>query len=138
LFIIFFKILLLNDVNLVNNNQILIKASSLIQPVLNILGLDILTPNILKMLVISGIIVGSNLAILHFSQMIGLLGLVILARYSYKSYTNYLINNENLNYLGFEDKNKVIIPVVKEKVSDSARIVIENGTKAMEVASHTH
>ena len=135
LFIIFWKILLLNDVNLINNNQILVKASSLIQPVLNILGLDILTPNMLKMCVITGIIVISNLAVLYINQMIGLIGLAILGRYSYKSYTNYLINSENISYMGFEDKNKVIIPVVKEKVSDSARIVIENTTEAV---SHTH
>jgi hypothetical protein len=92
----------------------------------------------LKMCVITGIIVISNLAVLYINQMIGLISLALLSRYSYKSYTNYLINSENISYMGFEDKNKIPVQIVKEKVSDSARIVIENGTKAMEVASHTH
>jgi hypothetical protein len=78
--------------------------------------------------------------------MAGILSLAILSRYNYKNYLNYLTNNENINYFGFQNKNKISpftkteVPQVIEDVdvSDTARIVVENTVKAVEVADHTH
>lgn len=75
--------------------------NTLLQPLLQLLGLDVLNPNIIKMVVISFIVIMSNLAVLYFSQMIAFLFLGITARYGYKSYNNY-INKDILNYYGFE------------------------------------
>jgi hypothetical protein len=95
-------------------------------PLLQILGLDILNPNILIMLIISIIIVTSNLAVLYFSQMMALALLGITARYSYKAYYNY-INKDTLNYYGFEkitekipeltlqEKNEILKEFLMEK-----------------------
>lgn len=67
------------------------------------LGLDILSPNTLKMLVLTSIIILSNLSVLYLSQMLGFIILGISARYGYKAYNNY-INQDTFNYYGFKAK----------------------------------
>lgn len=104
LLVIFWKIILLNDLNVINTNSLFNKATALMSNFLNIIGLDILQPNTLKMLVVTATIVGVNLLVLYFSYIIILATLGVLFRYSYKAYTNYLINQENLSYFGFVPK----------------------------------
>jgi hypothetical protein len=70
-------------------------------PLLQILGLDVLNSNTLKMIIISIIVVTANLAVLYFSQMMAFVFLGVTARYSYKAYYNY-INKDTLSYYGFE------------------------------------
>jgi hypothetical protein len=75
--------------------------NTLLQPLLHILGLNMLSPNTIKMIIISVIVIISNLAVLYFSQMMAFLLLGLTARYSYKAYNNY-INKDTLSYYGFE------------------------------------
>lgn len=121
LLVIFWKVLLMSDnAFITNNNVALTKASMVLQPVLSLLGIDILTPNVLKMLIITIFIIIANLSVLYFSQMAMLVLLSFLARYSYKSYTNYLINKENLDYMGFKSAELSVqnTPQVIEKITE--------------------
>jgi len=128
LFAIFWKILLISDTNIINTNQTLNKASLLLQPILSILGIDILTPNMLKMIILSFIVMFTNLSILYFNQMASIIILSIFARYSYKSYTNYLINKENLNYLGFESKKELVEQIPQVIIPQQVPEVIQQST----------
>jgi hypothetical protein len=127
LFAIFWKILILSDINIINNNHLLTKATLLFQPILSVLGIDLLTPNMLKMIVLSFIVIFTNLSVLYFNQMASIIILSVFARYSYKSYTNYLINKENLNYLGFENK-KEIVEEIPQVIIQQVPQVIESST----------
>jgi len=53
------------------------------------------------MVIITIIVLLSNLILLYLNQMIALFCLTAVGRYSYKSYQSYLINKENLDFLGF-------------------------------------
>lgn len=124
LLVIFWKILLMSDNAIItNNNQALAKASMVLQPVLSLLGIDILTPNVLKMLIITIFIIIANLSVLYFSQMAVVVLLSLLARYSYKSYTNYLINKENIDYMGFKNELTNTQPIVLEKTIEVSHTV---------------
>jgi uncharacterized membrane protein len=98
---------------------------TMLEPLLQILGLDILSANTLKMIIISIIVLISNLAVLYFSQMIAFLLLGITARYSYKAYYNY-INKDTLNYYGFE---KIVNLTEQEKAAILNDFITENGIK---------
>lgn len=132
LLIIFWKILLISDASIINNNTTLTKASLFLQPILSILGIDVLSPNMLKMMVLTFIVMATNLSILYFNQMASIIVLTVFARYGHKSYTNYLKNQENLSYLGFESKKEVINQV------EPSRIIIENTPVVTEASNHTH
>lgn len=123
LFIIFWKILIISDASIINNNLILNKATLLLQPILSVLGIDILTPNMLKMIILCFIVVFTNLLILYFNQMASIIVLTILVRYSYKSYTNYLKNQENLDYLGFETKKELVEQIPQLIIQQTSQIV---------------
>lgn len=125
LLFIFWKIIALDGFNITNNNIALTKMQTMLGPLLQILGLDVLNPNILKMLIISMLIVISNLAVLYFSQMLAFLILGISARYSYKAYINY-INKDTLNYYGFE---KIVNLTEQEKAAILNDFITENGIK---------
>lgn len=128
LFAIFWKILIISDASIINNNQALTKATLLFQPILSVLGIDILTPNMLKMIVLSFIVIFTNLSVLYFNQMASIIILTIFARYSYKSYTNFLKNKENLSYLGFENK--------KELVEEIPQVIIQQLPPVIESSSN--
>jgi len=81
----------------------------------------------LKMIVLSFIVIFTNLSVLYFNQMASIIILSVFARYSYKSYTNYLINKENLNYLGFENK-KEIVEEIPQVIIQQVPQVIESST----------
>ena len=124
--ILFWNIILVQDFNLANNNIFLSKAAFILQPILNIFGIDI-AQNLLKLSILTFIIIWSNLCILYFSQMLIFIFLGIIVRYSYKSYQNY-IQNGDINWLGFyhilTDDEKVVIlknylVEKKEVLSDS-------------------
>lgn len=87
----------MNNIQIFNNNIALTKMQTLMQPLLQFLGIDILSPNTVKMIIITSVIVLSNLAVLYFNQMLAFLVLGMTARYSYKAYNNYL-NKDTLNY----------------------------------------
>lgn len=123
LLFIFWKIIALDGVNIINNNIALTKMQTIMGPLLQVLGLDVLNPNTLKMIIISIIVVTSNLAVLYFSQMMAFLILGITARYSYKAYYNY-INKDTLNYYGFE---KVAVDLTnQEKITILNNFIQEN------------
>ncbi len=132
LLLIFWKILLISDASIINNNATLTKASLLLQPILSILGIDVLSPNMLKMMVLTFIVMATNLSILYFNQVASIIVLTVFARYGHKSYTNYLKNQENLSYLGFESKKEIV------KQVEPSRIVIENASSVADTANHTH
>lgn len=102
LLIIFWKVLLINNVNMVGNNVAVTKMNTLLQPVLMYLGLDILNPSTLTLLMITFIVIMANLTILNFQGIVGVAILLGIARYGYKSYTNYLINKENMTVMSTE------------------------------------
>jgi hypothetical protein len=104
----------------------------LLQPILSVLGIDVLSPNMLKMMVLTFIVMFTNLSILYFNQMASIIVLTVFARYSHKSYINYLKNQENLSYLGFESKKDII------KQSEPSRIIIENTPVVADSVNHTH
>lgn len=130
LFAIFWKILIISDASIINNNQALTKATLLFQPILSLLGIDILTPNMLKMIVLSFIVIFTNLSVLYFNQMASIIILTIFARYSYKSYTNYLKNKENLSYLGFENKKELVEEIfqIPNYIIQPAPEIVESST----------
>jgi hypothetical protein len=87
------------------------KISDFLFPVLEIIGLNELSPNIIKMIIITLVILVINLLILYFNKMI-LLGISIwVAKYSYKSYTKFIINEEQISYMGFE-KTQIVVDLV--------------------------
>lgn len=114
LLIIFWRIILLEGINFKNNNIVLNKMNTIYQPILMALGFDVINPNTLKMITISIIVFFTNISILYFNQVVGLLIIGFITRYSYKSYTNYLINKDNFHYMGFEQKKEIIKEVIKE------------------------
>lgn len=122
LLIIFWKVLLINNVNMIGKNVAVTKMNTLLQPVLMYLGLDILNPSTLTMLMITGIVIMANLTILNFQGMIGVAILLGISRYGYKSYTNYLINKENMAITPTE----IIKPV--EKAVEQAPIIINTAS----------
>lgn len=122
LLFIFWKIIVLDGLNITNNNIALTKMQTILGPLLQILGLDVLSPNTLKMIIISIIVLTSNLAVLYFSQMIAFILLGITAKYSYKAYYNY-INKDTLNYYGFE---KIVNLTEQEKVAILNDFIMEN------------
>lgn len=127
LFAIFWKILIITDTGIINNNQVLNKATLIFQPILSILGIDILTQNMLKMIILMFIVIFINLSVLYFNQMACIIILTIFTRYSYKSYTDYLINKENLSYLGFESK-KELVQELPQVIIQQAPAIIESST----------
>lgn len=66
---------------------------TLTQPILQILGLHMLSVSTIKMLMVTCIVLGVNITILHFNTVILKVIPLGLARYGYKMYTNYLINS---------------------------------------------
>ncbi len=92
LLIIFWKILLIENVNIIGNNVALTKMQTLTQPLLQILGLDMLSPSTIKMLMVTCLVLGVNITILHFNTVVLMVIPLGIARYGYKMYTNYLIN----------------------------------------------
>lgn len=124
LLIIFWKALLIDNV-FMGNNIALTKMNTVIQPVLQILGLEVLSPNTIKMMIISMIVITANLMVLHFQKMIMIMITGIIARYSYKSYTNYLINSENMNQIAIQ--NQKIPQIITQKAVEQAPIVINTG-----------
>jgi hypothetical protein len=111
LLLIFWKIIIINGSELANNNLMLNKISDFLFPVLEIIGLNELSPNIIKMIIITLVILVINLLILYFNKMI-LLGISIwVAKYSYKSYTKFIINEEQISYMGFE-KTQIVVDLV--------------------------
>lgn len=127
LLIIFWKTLLI-DQAFMGNNVALTKMNTVIQPVLQILGLDVLSPNTIKMIIISMIVITANIMVLHFQTMIMIMITAIIARYSYKSYTNYLINNENMMQIGSQMPNQA--SQITQKVVEQAPIVINTGANS--------
>jgi hypothetical protein len=122
LLFIFFKIILFNDME--NDNIFLQKASLILELILSILDINIPTPNMLKILLVIFIIIISNLLILYFNKFAALFSLSIIGRYSYKIYTNYLINNNDFNYMGFKPKitsqiSKETPIMIKETIQSS-------------------
>lgn len=95
LLIIFFKILLIENENIIGNNVALTKMQTLTQPLLQILGLDMLSPSTIKMLMVTCIVLGVNITILHFNTVVLMVLPLGITRYGYKMYTNYLINSKN-------------------------------------------
>lgn len=87
---------------MVGNNVAVTKMNTLLQPVLMYLGLDILNPSTLTLLMITFIVIMANLTILNFQGIVGVAILLGIARYGYKSYTNYLINKENMTVMSTE------------------------------------
>lgn len=132
LLLIFWKILLISDASIINNNATLTTAIVLLQPIISILGIDVFSPNMLKMMVLTFIVMATNISILYFNQVASIIVLTVFARYGYKSYTNYLKNQDNLNYLGFESKKEII------KQAESSSIIIENTPVVTEAVNHTH
>jgi hypothetical protein len=65
---------------------------TLTQPLLQILGLDMLSPSTIKMLMVTCLVLGVNITILHFNTVVLMVIPLGIARYGYKMYTNYLIN----------------------------------------------
>lgn len=118
LLIIFWKVLLINNVNMIGNNVAVTKMNTLLQPVLMYLGLDILSPSTLTLLMVTFIVIISNLTILNFQGVMGAAILLGISRYGYKSYTNYLINKENMATIPVE----IIKPV--EKAVEQAPVII--------------
>jgi hypothetical protein len=126
LLIIFWKMLLIENV-FIGNNVALTKINTIAQPVLQILGLDILNPNILKMIIISIIIITANLMVIHLHTMVMVLITGIIARYGYKSYTNYLINNENI---ATASQIPQVKQIVTQKAVEQAPIIINTGASS--------
>lgn len=124
LLIIFWKVLLINNVNMVVNNVSFTKMNTLLQPVLMYLGLDMLSPSTLTLLMITVIVIIVNLTILNFQGMLGVGVLLVIARYGYKSYTNYLIHLDNMGNIPVE----IIKPV--EQVVEQAPIIINTQTSS--------
>jgi hypothetical protein len=127
LLIIFWKALLIDNV-FMGNNIALTKMNTVIQPVLQILGLEILSPNTIKMMLISMIVITANLMVIHFQKMIMVMITAIMARYGYKSYTNYLINNENMMQIGSQMPTQA--SQITQKVVEQAPIVINTGANS--------
>lgn len=123
LLIIFWKTLLIENVFMINNVG-LTKMQTVIQPVLQILGLEMLTPNMIKMLMITTIVITANLMVLHFQTIISIMITAIIARYGYKMYTNYLINSENMMQIS---SSSIPTTQIAQKVVDQAPIVINTG-----------
>lgn len=128
LLIIFWKILLIENINVIGNNVALTKMQTIAQPLLMYLGLDVLSPSMIKMLIVTTIILTSNLMILHFQGMVTMLITAILARYGYKSYTNYLINSENISMQ--PTIQPIITPEITSKVTEQAPIIINTGASS--------
>jgi hypothetical protein len=127
LLIIFWKTLLI-DQAFMGNNVALTKMNTIMQPMLMYLGLDVLSPNTIKMMLISMIVITANIMVLHFQTMIMIMITAIIARYSYKSYTNYLINNENMMQIA--SQNQPIKQVISQKALEQAPIVINTGANS--------
>lgn len=121
LLIIFWKILLVENVNVMANNVALTKMQTWLGPVLQLIGLDMLSPSVIKLLIVTTIVIGSNLMVLNFNGMIAVIGLLGITRYGYKSYTNYLINLENMS------KVPQIPMKVVEKSMEQVPVVINTG-----------
>lgn len=68
------------------------------------------------MLILTFIIVFTNLSIVYFNQIASVIIIVltIFARYSHKNYTNYLMNQDNLTYLDFKSKKEAVKPQKKK------------------------
>lgn len=129
LLFIFWRIILLNGLNFNNNNVFLTKMNTVMQPLLFALGIDYLSPNTIKMIMISIVILGVNLSVLYFNQMALLIISIGFARYGYKSYSNYLINQENMHYMGFETAKQPEMlqkPIIK--TVEQTPIIIETAT----------
>lgn len=94
-------------------NVALKKMQTMMQPLLMYLGLEVLTPSM--------IIITVNLMVLNFNGMMGLIVSLVLARYGYKIYTNYLINSENMMI----KSNIIQTPkeIISQKVVEQAPIV---------------
>jgi hypothetical protein len=72
---------------------------TVIQPLLTTLGLDILSTDVIKMLIITIVILGANIMLLNLKSMMIIIITLGITKYGYKSYTNYLINSKsNTNY----------------------------------------
>jgi hypothetical protein len=98
---------------------------TMLGPILQILGLDMLSPSTIKMVMVTCIVLGVNITILHFNTVVLMVIPLGLARYGYKMYTNYLINSENLAKIGYETlKTEVIAP----KVVEQAPLIINTGS----------
>jgi hypothetical protein len=78
------------------------------------------------MLVLTFLMLILNLLVFYFSKMLAVAMMTLIARYSYKSYMNYLVNKSNLDYMGFEYKAIVEMPMIKEQ----APIIIEKTVEA--------
>lgn len=126
LLIIFWKILLVDNV-FIGNNMALTKMNTVIQPVLMYLGIDMLSPSVLKMIIITTIILGANIMVLNFESIILMIIPLGLARYGYKSYTNYLINSENIVNTAVQQQ---IEPIITQKVMKQAPIIINTVTES--------
>jgi hypothetical protein len=102
------------------------------QPLLMYLGLDVLSPSTIKMLIVTIIVIGVNITILHFNTMVILAIPIGIARYGYKSYTNYLINKENMENIAINNsvKEPTIIEPIINKVVEQAPIVINTGASS--------
>lgn len=131
LLIIFWKILLIENVNVIGSNVALTKMQTIMQPLLMYLGLDVLSPSMIKMLIVTLIIITVNLMILNFNGMLGLIVSLGVARYGYKMYTNYLINSENMQ-LNSINSNILQTPkeIISQKVVEQAPIVINTGANS--------
>lgn len=136
LLIIFWKILLIENINIIENNIILTKMQTKMQPFLQILGLDILNPNTLKMVTLTIIVLFVNITIVHFNAIMLMVIPLGLARYMYKMYTNYLINITN-KVVEIPQVAEVEKPAIKSetlvspeviKVVEEVPQVINNGT----------
>lgn len=125
LLILFWKIFLIEGVNITENNVILKKMETVIKPALIYLGIDILTPSTIKLLIASLVIITANVGILYFNTILIVCIPLGIARYGYKMYTNYLINKENI--LNTEVLTPKIIP---QKIAEHAPIIINTGNEA--------
>lgn len=121
LLIIFWKILLVENV-FIGNNVGLTKLNTVIQPVLMYLGLEGLSANTIKMLIVTMIVLGVNITILHFNTVVVMVIPLGLARYMYKMYTNYLINSENMLKATLKTEN------IAPKLVEQAPLVINTGS----------
>lgn len=102
LFFMFWKYMVLDpNSSLVIKHEYLDKYSSILENWFQSLGFMI-KPNTLKIFFILSIIIIVNLILLYFNIIILVGGLMYSSKLLYKSYTNYLINKENITLLTFK------------------------------------
>lgn len=121
LLILFWKIFMLEGINVVGNNIALTKMQTLMQPVLMYLGLEMLSPSSIKLIIFSTIVITVNIIVLNFNKVVILSIPLGIARYGYKMHSNYLISQENIAVMN--QKALEIVPKVVEK----APLIVNTG-----------